>query len=340
LSKGVERLTPSILLLGSSIKIDKNCLKKETGFPMMEGGLSFFKKGSLLFMTDMMNMTDSLQLESPAKVNLRLEILKRRQDGYHELRTIFQKISLHDTLHFSLRREKGISITADHPKLPLGKKNLVYKAVQSMFKACGYRGGVLIEIEKKIPLGAGLGGGSSNAATTLMALNQLLEMNLSKKELMEMGLGIGADVPFFFLKSAAIGSGVGERLKKEELPALWYVLIYPNFEVSARWAYRHFVLTNQQFHINLHRFLKTPEGISRILFNHLEEVVSKKYPEITLMKEYLLSAGALGALMTGSGPTVFGLFPEAKRAAGAYVKIRKLVGRKGWVVFEARGITG
>jgi len=290
-------------------------------------------------MAGMVNMKDSLRLESPAKVNLRLEILKKRLDGYHELRTVFQKISLHDTLYFSLRMEKGISIAADHPDLPLGKKNLVYKAVQSMFEACGYKGGVRIEIEKKIPLGAGLGGGSSNAATTMMALDQLLEMNLSKKELMEMGLRIGADVPFFFLKSAAIGSGIGERLKKEELPALWYVLIYPNFEVSTRWAYRHFVLTNQQFHINLHRFLKTPEGISRILFNHLEEVVSKRYPEISLMKQYLLSAGALGALMTGSGPTVFGLFPKAKNAGEAYTKIKELVGGKGWVVFKSHGIT-
>ena len=288
----------------------------------------------------MVKMRDSLQLESPAKINLRLEILRRRRDGYHELRTVFQKISLHDTLHFSLRREEGISITADHPKLPLGKKNLVYKAVQSIFKACGYKGGVHIEIEKNIPLGAGLGGGSSNAATTLMALDQLLGVNLPKKELMEMGLGIGADVPFFFLKSAAIGSGVGERLRKEELPALWYVLIYPNFEVSTRWAYQHFVLTNQQIHFNLHRFLKTPEGISRILFNHLEQVVSKRYPQIRLMKELLLSVGALGALMTGSGPTVFGLFPEAKSAGGAYTKIKELVGRKGWAVFKARGISG
>jgi 4-diphosphocytidyl-2-C-methyl-D-erythritol kinase len=237
-----------------------------------------------------------------------------------------------------LTKGKGISIAADHPKLPLGRKNLVYKAAQSMFKVSGYRGGVRIEIEKKIPLGAGLGGGSSNAATTLMALSQLLEINLSQKELMEMGLEIGADVPFFFLKGAAIGSGIGERLKKEELPSLWYVLIYPNFEVSARWAYEHFVLTNQRFHFNLRRFLKTPEGISRILLNHLEEVVSKRYPQINLMKEWLLSAGALGALMTGSGPTVFGLFRDAKSAAGGYEKTRRLAGGKGWAVLKARSI--
>ncbi len=283
-------------------------------------------------------MTDSLHLESHAKVNLRLEILKRREDGYHELRTVFQKISLHDTLHFSLRKEKGISITADHPSLPLGKENLVYKAVQSMLRVCEYRGGVEVKIEKKIPLGAGLGGGSSNAATTLMALDRLLEMNLPQKELMKMGLGIGADVPFFFLKSAAIGSGIGERLKKEELPNLWYVLIYPNFEVSTRWAYRHFVLTNRQFRINLHKFLRTPEGVSRILLNHLEDVVSRRYPQIGLMKKKLLSAGAMGALMTGSGPTVFGLFPDEKSAAKGYREIEKSIRKEGWVIFKAYGI--
>jgi len=284
-------------------------------------------------------MTNTLHLESPAKVNLRLEILKRREDGYHELRTVFQKISLHDTLYFSLKKERGVSITANHPKLPVGKENLVYRAVQSMLKVSGYRGGVHIEIEKRIPLGAGLGGGSSNAATTLKALNQLFEMNLPEKELMGMGLKVGADVPFFFLKSAAIGSGIGERLKKVKLPDLWYVLIHPNFEVSTRWAYQHFVLTNQQFHINLQRFLKTPDEISSILLNHLEAVVSKKYPQIGIMKKILLSAGALGAMMTGSGPTVFGLFPEAESTARAYEKIRKMVKRKGWGVFIAHSIT-
>ena len=288
---------------------------------------------------NLIDMTETLHLESPAKVNLRLEILKRREDGYHELRTLLQKISLHDTLHFSLKKEKGVSINTDHPKLPIGKDNLVYKAAQSMLKVSDYKGGVCIEIEKRIPLGAGLGGGSSNAATTLKAMNQLLKSNLSKKELMEMGLEIGADVPFFFLEGAAIGSGIGEQLKKKELPILWYVLIYPNFEVSTRWAYQNFVLTNQQFHFNLHKFLRTPEGISRILLNHLEEVVSEKYPQISIMKKILLSAGALGTLMTGSGPAVFGLFPEGKSAAGAYEKIRKLVGRKGWVVFNTHSIT-
>ena len=283
-------------------------------------------------------MTGSLHLESPAKVNLRLEILKKREDGYHELRTVLQQISLHDTLHFHLRKKRGISITTDHPNLSVGKSNLVYKAIQSMMKVSGYKGGVAIEIEKKIPLGAGLGGGSSNAATALNALNRLLKLDLPRKDLMEMGLEIGADVPFFFMNGAAIGSGIGEQLKHQGLPSLWYVLIYPNFEVSTRWAYQHFVLTNQQFHFNLHKFLKTPEGISRILFNHLEEVVSRKYPQIGIMKKILISVGTLGALMTGSGPTVFGLFKDEKSSTRAYEKIKARVAKRGWIVFKSHSI--
>ena len=285
-----------------------------------------------------MDMRESLHLESPAKINLRLEILKRREDGYHELRTVFQKISLHDTLHFSLKRERGIFIITDHPNLPVGQTNLVYKAAQTILRNSSYPGGIHIRIKKRIPLGAGLGGGSSNAANTLKALNQLLKMNLSKKKLMEMGLKIGADVPFFIWEGAAIGSRIGEQLRKVNLPDLCYVLIYPNFEVSTRWAYQNFVLTNQRIHFNLHRFQRTPEGISSILFNHLEEAVSKKYPQIGVMKNILFSVGALGALMTGSGPTVFGLFRDDHSAAGAYEKIKKKVVRRGWSVFKTHSI--
>ena len=283
-------------------------------------------------------MTDTFHLESPAKVNLRLEILKKREDGYHELRTILQKINLHDLLHFSLKKERGISIKTNHPNLPVGKRNLVYQAVQSILKKSDYKGGVLIEIEKRIPLGAGLGGGSSNAATTLKAMNQLLKINLPKKELMAMGLEIGADVPFFFLEGAAIASGIGERLKKIELPGLWFVLIYPNFEVSTRWAYQNFILTKRRFHFNLHGLLRTPKEISNLLWNDLEEVVSRECPQIGVMKKMLYSAGALGALMTGSGPTVFGVFSEEGGASEAYKKVKKMVRGRGWIILNARSI--
>jgi 4-diphosphocytidyl-2-C-methyl-D-erythritol kinase len=284
-------------------------------------------------------MRKQLHLESPAKINLRLEILKKRKDGYHELRTVFQKIDLHDTLHVSLKEEKGISVVTDHPDLPIGKSNLVYRAAESILERSDYRGGVTIEIEKRIPLGAGLGGGSSNAATTLKALNQLLKVDLSQKDLIKIGLRIGADVPFFFLEGAAIGSGIGERLKEIELPELWYVLIYPNFQVSTRWAYQNFVLTKRRFHYKIHEFLRTPGKISSILRNDLETVVSRQYPQIEVMKKNLCSAGALAALMTGSGPTVFGLFPGEGSASEAYRKVKKMVRGEGWIVLKAHSIS-
>ncbi len=283
-------------------------------------------------------MLETLQLDSPAKVNLRLEILRKRGDGYHEIRTIFQKISLHDTLHFSLKRRRGIRITTDHPGLPTGKRNLVYQAVRSILERSDYGGGVDVEIEKRIPLGAGLGGGSSNAAIALKAVNQLLKMNLSRKELMETGAKIGADVPFFLFEGSAVGSGIGERLRKITLPTLWYILIYPNFEVSTRWAYQNFILTKTKYHFNLHELLKSPNGIFSLLQNDLEEVVSAKYPEIALMKGMLVSAGGMGAMMTGSGPTVFGIFPGEKKATEAYRLLKRMVRRRGWKVIHAYGI--
>ena len=283
-------------------------------------------------------MVKALRLKSPAKVNLRLEILRRREDGYHELRTILQKISFCDTLSVSLKREKGISISTDHPRLPIGRGNLVYRAAQMILKKSEYKGGLHIDIRKEIPLGAGLGGGSSNAATTLKALDQLLEIGLPTKELMKMGLGIGADVPFFFLDGAAIAAGIGERLKKIELPDFSYVLINPNFEVSTRWTYQNFILTKRHFHFNLQGFVKTPEGISCLLWNDLEGVVSHKYPQIEEMKKMLLSAGALGALMTGSGPTVFGVFSGKREAENASKKLQHKVGRRGWIIRKTHSL--
>jgi 4-diphosphocytidyl-2-C-methyl-D-erythritol kinase len=283
-------------------------------------------------------MTKALRLKSPAKVNLRLEILRRREDGYHELRTILQKISLYDAISISLKKEKGISISTDHPNLPIGRGNVAYRAAQMILKRSEYQGGLQIDIKKEIPLGAGLGGGSSNAATILKALNQLLKMDLPRRELMKIGLDIGADVPFFLSEGPAIASGIGERLKGIDLPDLWYVLVYPNFEVSSRWAYQNFVLTKSQFHFKFQKVLKSPEGVSCLLRNDLEEVVSRKYPQIYLMKEMLSSAGALGTLMTGSGPTVFGIFAGKNDASKAYKETKDLAIEKGWIVLKAQGI--
>jgi 4-diphosphocytidyl-2-C-methyl-D-erythritol kinase len=279
-----------------------------------------------------------LQLESPAKVNLRLEVLRKRKDGYHEIRTIFQKISLYDTIRFSLKKDRGISITTNQSNLPIGRSNLVYQAAEGILSRSSYRDGVSIHIDKKIPLGAGLGGGSSNSATTLKALNHFFEVGLSIKEMMTIGVQIGADVPFFFLNEGAIGTGIGERLKEIALPVLWYVLIYPNFEVSTRWAYQNFRLTKKKYRFKIQEFLTTPEEISKLLMNDLEDVVSKSFPQIDLMKKILISAGAMGSLMTGSGPTVFGIFSDKEDALKAYKKITYRIRGTGWLVLKAHSL--
>ena len=283
-------------------------------------------------------MVKALRLKSPAKVNLRLEILRRRDDGYHELRTVLQKISLYDTLSVSLKKEKGISIATDHPSLPIGRGNLVYQAAEMILKKSEYKGGLHIDLRKEIPMGAGLGGGSSNAATTLKALNQLLEIGIPAKELMKMGLDIGTDVPFFLSQGAAVATGIGERLRKIELPDLWYVLINPKFEVSTRWAYQNFILTKRDFHFNLQGFVKTPEEISYLLWNDLEGVVSHKYPQIEGMKKMLFSVGAIGAVMTGSGPTVFGVFSGKREAEKAFKKLELKVRRRGWIILKTHSL--
>jgi len=283
-------------------------------------------------------MDESLRVESPAKVNLSLEVLEKREDGYHEVRTLLQKIGLSDSLFFSPIKGKRVILATEHPDLPRGKRNLVSRAAESFMEKWGRREGLLIRIEKRIPLGAGLGGGSSNAAVTLKALNQLLGAGLSQKTLMRMGATIGADVPFFLFDGDAIGTGIGEKLRPVELPPLWYVLIYPNFEVSTRWAYQNFVLTNKRSRFNLRKLPKTPEEFSAVLRNDLEEVVSKKYPQVGTMKEILLSAGAQGASMTGSGPTVFGIFSQERDASEARERIEEKVRRRSWMVFLAKSI--
>lgn len=283
-------------------------------------------------------MKRTLRLKSPAKVNLLLEILNKREDGYHEIRTVFQKIRLCDTIDFSLKEEEGIVITTDRPGLSVGRDNLVYKAARAFFSRSGYRGGIDVHISKRIPLGAGLGGGSSNAATTLKALNHLLDGGLSAKEMAAMGARIGADVPFFLAGwGSALATGIGERLRGIDLPKLWFVLIYPNFEVSTRWAYQNFKLTKRSFRLRI-QCLDTPGDVLRILKNDLEQVVSKRFPEIDQMKEILSSAGALGSLMTGSGPTVLGFFAEEGEASRAYRRICRRIRNKGWIPLKTHSL--
>ena len=283
----------------------------------------------------------SIELLSPAKVNLRLEVLRRRGDGYHEIRTILQRISLSDRLSISLKREKGISVITDSPRLPVDEGNLAYRAASSLLEEAEARVGVEVHIQKRIPISSGLGGGSSNAASTLMGLNRILKLNFSKGRLMEIGARIGADIPFFMLERTAMATGIGEKLEPLEIrPSIWLVLVNPGWEVSTRWAYEglNFKLTKRPIHIKLPPFFSDIGQVAHILHNDLESVTIPAYPEIDGMKAELLSQGAVGSLMTGSGPTVFGLFPHKNEAESAYRKLNAKYGERRWTVYQAKCI--
>jgi 4-diphosphocytidyl-2-C-methyl-D-erythritol kinase len=283
----------------------------------------------------------SIELLSPAKVNLRLEVLEKRPDGYHEIRALVQRISLSDKLRISLKENEGISVTTDSPHLPIGEENLAYRAASSLLEAAQMRAGIGLHIQKEIPISSGLGGGSSNAATILMGLNRILKLNFSKEQLMEIGTRIGADVPFFILEGTAIATGIGEKLQPVEIRrSIWLVLVNPSWEVSTRWAYEglNFKLTKRSIHITLPAFFHDIGHVASILHNDLETITIAAYPEIDGIKRELVSHGAAGSLMTGSGPTVFGLFPQKRDAQGAYRRLKAQYAERGWGVYLAKTI--
>jgi 4-diphosphocytidyl-2-C-methyl-D-erythritol kinase len=252
---------------------------------------------------------------APAKINLFLRVLRKRADGYHDIVSLMQKITLYDELIFSTR-PKGIVLNCIGSDLPTSEDNLVFRAAQSIFAYANYPYGMEIKLTKKIPLAAGLGGGSSDAATTLIALNKMCSLNLKKNELIKLGAKIGADVPFFVFGNNALASGIGDKLKAlQDLPKINLILIKPRFELSTKMVYENLNLrlTRGKNNYSIPRFLKMGD-IIRELHNDLESVSLEMHPELADLKQMLLRHGALGALMSGSGPTVFGIYRDGKEA--------------------------
>jgi 4-diphosphocytidyl-2-C-methyl-D-erythritol kinase len=261
---------------------------------------------------------------APAKINLFLRVLRKRDDGYHDIVSLMQKITLYDELIFS-PRPKGIVLNCPGSDLPTSEDNLVFRAAQSIFAYTNYPSGMEIKLIKKIPLAAGLGGGSSDAATTLIALNKICSLNLKKNELMKLGAKIGADVPFFVFGNNALASGIGDQLKAlQNLPKINLVLIKPPFELSTKMVYENLNLrlTKGKNNYSIPRFLELSD-IIRELHNDLESVSLEMHPELNDLKKMLLRHGALGALMSGSGPTVFGIFRDGKEAKKIQEVIKK-----------------
>lgn len=277
---------------------------------------------------------------SPAKVNLFLKVLSKRPDGYHEIRSLMQPVSLYDEVTIEVVQGDAIFVSSDHAGVPGGRDNLAYRAAEQVLEAVGVKRKVSISIGKRIPVGAGLGGGSSDAATVLMGLNSLLGGQIDDKRLMGLGAGIGSDVPFFILKGSALASGRGEILKRVKLPRYDYVLVNPGFHVSTAWAYTNLDLTKKT-EDNILLYSEGPLDpeldIRDFLHNDLEAVTAARYPEITAIKRALVEEGALGSLMSGSGPTVFGVFQDAGKAEAAFERLKMTLNR-GFSVFLAHGI--
>jgi len=276
-------------------------------------------------------------VRSFAKINVYLAVRARREDGYHEIESLLCPVSIHDTITLAPEKAGIIRVTCPAPGVPEDETNLAHKAARLFSQSLGQNPGVHIHIEKAIPAGAGLGGGSSNAATVLGSLNQMSGFPFSAPELARMAASLGADVPFFLLGKPAWATGIGDVLEPfTGLEPQSVVIVYPGFEVSTVWAYKNLNLTltmKQKNHTV--RWAKTGHlNAVDILFNDLESVTIPGYPEIGRVKEALVCAGAGGALMSGSGSSVFGLFSDARQAQAARAFLAS--GHGQWSVFCAR----
>jgi len=275
---------------------------------------------------------------SAAKVNLHLRVLRKRDDGYHDIATLMHQISLFDEMIFC-PADNGITIRCPGSSVPENENNIVYKAAAILLSQASCSSGIHITIHKRIPVAAGLGGGSSNAATALTTINDLLELHYTRENLIQIGANIGADVPFFILGKSAWAFGIGDELQAVDyIPLLWFVLINPGFEVSTKMIYENFNLRlTKQAVKYTSPALYTVEDLIKGLHNDLEEVTLGLHPELQHIKNHLIQHGALGALMSGSGPTVAGIFTEEKEALKAKEAIES-IREKEWSVFVAHSL--
>jgi 4-diphosphocytidyl-2-C-methyl-D-erythritol kinase len=283
---------------------------------------------------------EKLIVKSPAKINLSLEVLRKREDGYHQIRSLMQAIDLFDEVTLE-ERPKGVAISSDHPGCPADETNLASKAASLFLDDQREERGVAIHIKKRIPISAGLGGGSSNAAAALKGTRRLLKLDVPDSKLHQLAARVGSDVPFFLCSPQALAEGRGEQIRPIRLyGGYWLVLVSPGIEVSTAWAYRNtrINLTKQRRGVTFNN-LEDASGFFQALpgyQNDLEEVVGKRYPVIRTIKENLEDSGAVKSSMSGSGPTVYGVFDQEPLAEEV---ARKLL-RGDWQTFLTRPIPG
>ncbi len=301
-------------------------------------------------------MTSHFELPSPAKINLFLDVLKKRDDGYHDIVTIFEKIDLSDRIFFSAAPDgnggpgKDILVSSNVRGLPSGENNLAYQACSALRKRCGISRGVKIHIEKRIPVAAGLGGGSSNAATVLKGLNRLWELGLTEKELCDLGKGIGADVPFFIFNSRfAVGTGRGDEIDPIDSDLeIWHVLLSPPHRVLTKEVYEKASLSLTQARPDVKILVRAVEEknvreVCKRIYNALEPIVTQKVTDISGAKNLMKRWGFDAVGVTGSGPTIFILTSGRKEALDLKDKLKDSFvsdkSRKDWKIFVAKTAT-
>lgn len=265
---------------------------------------------------------ETLRLTAPAKVNFRLDVLGKRADGYHDVCMVMQRIDLCDDITISLSETPGIRVTCGRAGVPDGPGNIAWRAADALLSLTEGKPGIDIAIVKQIPVAAGLGGGSSDAAAVLMGVNELLRLGLPDERLMEIGARLGADVPFFVFKRPALAEGIGERLTPlEGIPPVWLAIVNPGVHVSTAWAYQNLQLTKRPADYMIPRFYGNVGELCALLANDLEAVTISRFPVIRQIKERLVACGAAGSLMSGSGPTVFGVFAGEEAARRALAEL-------------------
>ncbi len=271
---------------------------------------------------------NSIKLKAHAKINLGLDVVRKREDGYHEVRMIMQTIGLYDKLTINRTNNPSIVMHTNLHYLPTDESNLVYKAAALIKKEYHIEQGVYINLEKKIPVAAGMAGGSTDAATALYGMNRLFNLNLSKKDLMKLGLRLGADVPYCIMRGTALSEGIGEILTPlPPFPPCQVLIVKPGISVSTRYVYENLKLDHTTKHPDIDGIIqcirnKELSGAISLFGNVLETVTEKEFPIISEIKEKMLSYGAAGSLMSGSGPTVFGLFDDIKKAEKAFYQFK------------------
>ena len=267
---------------------------------------------------------NTIYLKAYAKINLALDVLRRRPDGYHEVRMIMQSVRLHDRLRITRTRTPGIRLRTNLDFLPTNENNLVYAAANLFFEQFPQDHGVNIQLDKRIPVSAGMAGGSTDAAAALFGLNRLFQTGLSLSELQKLGVKLGADVPYCLLRGTALSEGIGEILTPlAPAPSCHVLLVKPPVSISTKHVYEHLNLDETTLHPDIDGMIdaihrKSLPDTAALLSNVLESVTRREYPAIADIEDTMREFGALNALMSGSGPTVFGLFSDRRRAEKAF----------------------